>query len=145
MCVLMSKRGIDQFTTALGAGPKTQRAPGAPCGSAGPADAHCLRSSRRLGTTLATDAVPLSRLPLPLHECRSSQERLSSPLSAHTLHSFRSSPSSAYLKGRSVLSSLKTRSIPRIFVPLSDTIETRMSMTEMRTSTPSSTFQLLFK
>ena len=140
----MSKRGIDRFTTALGAGPKTQQAPGAPCGSAGPADAHCLRSSRRLGTTLATDAVPLSRLPLPLHKCCCLQERLSSPFGTHTLHSS-SSSSSAYLKGRSVLSSLKTRSIPRIFVPLSDTIETRMSMTEMRTSTPSSTFQLLFK
>lgn len=141
----MSKRGIDQFTTALGAGPKTQRAPGAPCGSAGPADAHCPRSSSRLGTTLATDAVPLSRPPLPLHECCCLWERISSSFSTHPLHSFRSSSSSAYLKGRSVLSSLKTRSIPRIFVPLSDTIETRMSMMEMRTSTPSSTFQLLFK
>lgn len=27
MCVLMSKRGIDQFPIALGAGPKTQQGP----------------------------------------------------------------------------------------------------------------------
>lgn len=48
-----------------------------------------------------------------------------------------------HLSGRRVRSSRSTRSMPRILVPLSETVDTRMSMTEMSTSSPSSTFQLL--
>lgn len=48
-----------------------------------------------------------------------------------------------HLSGRRVRSSRSTLSIPRILVPLSETMDTRMSMTEMSTNKPSSTFQLL--
>lgn len=48
-----------------------------------------------------------------------------------------------HLSGRRVLSSRSTLSMPNILVPLSETRDTRMSMMEMSTSSPSSTFQLL--
>lgn len=49
----------------------------------------------------------------------------------------------AHLSGRRVRSSLSTLNMPRILVPLSETMDTRMSMMEMSTSSPSRTFQLL--
>lgn len=50
-----------------------------------------------------------------------------------------------YRRGRRVLSSLSTRSMPKILVPLFEIIDTKMSMTEMSTSIPSKIFQLLFR
>lgn len=48
-----------------------------------------------------------------------------------------------HLSGRRVRSSRRTLNMPRILVPLSETMDTRMSMMEMSTSSPSRTFQLL--
>lgn len=64
----MSKRGIDQFTTALGAGPKTQRVPECPEPLAAWWDPRPLIVWGAAGGW-AQHAVPLSRLPFPLHEC----------------------------------------------------------------------------
>lgn len=50
---------------------------------------------------------------------------------------------SPYLSGRRVRSKRRTRSMPRIRFPPADAMETRMSTRDTKTSTPSSTFQLL--
>lgn len=50
-----------------------------------------------------------------------------------------------YRNGLRVLSSLSTRSMPRILVPELEMRDTRMSITEIITSMPSRMFQLLLK